>query len=241
MLNEEFLLPWWLHHHKTIFDHGIIFIDATRQTDSSVEIIKEICPTWETRNIYAKWADTGAFEPYIIDAGKNIKGWRIYLTGTEFLVGDINSLTDVREQKVYQIPTDFFFEWNPNGSLDKKRPLWSQFKMAEKLPICRHFSNIPIEYGGGLHCLEPNTNLATIFKYSNAIACPEMLHRRMSFQNNFSPEYMKTDSGWQHHNFGRGLWPEMLEEYYQQHVPSLVDESELIAKHAAFHIGLIRA
>ena len=23
--NEEYLLPWWLNHHKKIFDYGILF------------------------------------------------------------------------------------------------------------------------------------------------------------------------------------------------------------------------
>ena len=43
--NEEYLLPWWLSHHKKIFDHGIL-IDY-HSTDRSREIIKAICPTWE--------------------------------------------------------------------------------------------------------------------------------------------------------------------------------------------------
>ena len=43
--NEEYLLPLWLNHHKKHFDHGII-IDYN-STDHSVEIIREICPTWE--------------------------------------------------------------------------------------------------------------------------------------------------------------------------------------------------
>ena len=42
--NEEYLLPWWLEHHKKYFDHGVM-IDYN-STDSSVEIIKKICPTW---------------------------------------------------------------------------------------------------------------------------------------------------------------------------------------------------
>ena len=43
--NEEYMLPWFLNHHKQIFDHGVM-IDY-HSTDRSREIIKEICPTWE--------------------------------------------------------------------------------------------------------------------------------------------------------------------------------------------------
>jgi len=45
--NEEFLLPWWLNHHRSIFDHGIMI--NYHSTDRSVEIIRELCPTWEIR------------------------------------------------------------------------------------------------------------------------------------------------------------------------------------------------
>ena len=39
------MLPWFLNHHKQIFDHGVM-IDY-HSTDRSVEIIKSICPAWE--------------------------------------------------------------------------------------------------------------------------------------------------------------------------------------------------
>ncbi len=42
--NEEYLLPWWLEHHKKYFNHGIMINYAS--TDNSVSIIKQICPDW---------------------------------------------------------------------------------------------------------------------------------------------------------------------------------------------------
>ena len=45
--NEEYLLPFWLEHHRKIFDHGVI-VDW-HSTDRSLEIIREMCPTWEIR------------------------------------------------------------------------------------------------------------------------------------------------------------------------------------------------
>ena len=58
--NEEYLLPWWLNHHKKYFDHGIMIDYGS--TDKSVEIIKEICPNWEIHNtkyeyFYAPWIE----------------------------------------------------------------------------------------------------------------------------------------------------------------------------------------
>lgn len=43
--NESYLLPWWLRHHREIFDHGVL-IDY-HSTDNSVEICRELVPDWE--------------------------------------------------------------------------------------------------------------------------------------------------------------------------------------------------
>jgi hypothetical protein len=51
--NEEYLLPWWLNHHKKIFNDGLMINYGS--TDRSVELIKQICPTWkivDTKNEY---------------------------------------------------------------------------------------------------------------------------------------------------------------------------------------------
>ena len=42
IFNEEYLLPFWLNHHKNMFDE-IIIIDYN-STDKSIEICKSICP-----------------------------------------------------------------------------------------------------------------------------------------------------------------------------------------------------
>lgn len=84
IFNEEYLLPFWLEHHKKIFDHGIII--NYQSTDKSMEIVKAICPTWqiiESRN--------NIFEPIGIDAEvmdieKTISGYKMALNVTEFLM-----------------------------------------------------------------------------------------------------------------------------------------------------------
>ena len=72
-----------------IFDHGII-IDYC-STDSSIEIIKRFCPTWEiikTKNLNQD--GTPNFQAALVyievtEIEKNIKGLRIALNTTEFL------------------------------------------------------------------------------------------------------------------------------------------------------------
>jgi hypothetical protein len=39
--NEEYMLPWWLKHHRQYFDHGILIDYGS--TDKSLDIIKKIC------------------------------------------------------------------------------------------------------------------------------------------------------------------------------------------------------
>src|SRR5262245_4413723 len=43
--NEAYLLPWWLRHHRDIFDHGVL-IDRY-STDGSADICRELVPSWE--------------------------------------------------------------------------------------------------------------------------------------------------------------------------------------------------
>jgi len=84
--NEEYLLPFWLNHHKNMFDHGII-IDY-RSTDRSVEICKEICPSWTvitTRNTHFKAVD---IDTEFMDIEKTLQGVKIVLNTTEFLFCD---------------------------------------------------------------------------------------------------------------------------------------------------------
>lgn len=90
--NEEYLLPFWLNHHKKYFDHGIMIDYGS--TDNSVEIIKEICPDWEihpTRNayFYAPWVETE-----VLEYEAKIDGWRVVLNTTEFLFGNFDVLVD---------------------------------------------------------------------------------------------------------------------------------------------------
>lgn len=82
--NEEYLLPFWLEHHKKIFDHGILI--NYHSTDRSVEIIKEICPTWEVRDtVFPDYNIIGVDEE-IMDIEETIAGAKIVLTMGEFFM-----------------------------------------------------------------------------------------------------------------------------------------------------------
>ena len=81
--NEEYLLPFWLKHHKRLFDHGII-VDY-HSTDRSVEIIKEICPTWEIIPSINKYYSRPTLGPELTEIEKSLTGWKTILNVTEFI------------------------------------------------------------------------------------------------------------------------------------------------------------
>ena len=92
VFNEEYLLPFWLHHHKGMFD-DIIIIDY-RSTDNSIEICKSICPNCkivETRNEYFDCQD---IDTEFMEIENLIEGIKIVLNTTEFLICE-TSVNDI--------------------------------------------------------------------------------------------------------------------------------------------------
>jgi hypothetical protein len=84
IFNEEYLLPFWLEHHKKIFDHGIII--NYQSTDKSMDIVKSICPTWEIIESRNNTFDAVGIDSEVMDIEKSISGYKIALNVTEFLM-----------------------------------------------------------------------------------------------------------------------------------------------------------
>jgi hypothetical protein len=87
--NEEFLLPYWVRHHQRLFDHAVLIDYAS--TDRSVEIIREMAPTWEIRP--SVLMDFGAWEndQYMMAVEQETEqrfpgSWKTVLNTTEFLL-----------------------------------------------------------------------------------------------------------------------------------------------------------
>lgn len=99
--NEEYMLPWWLEHHKKIFNHGVL-VDYN-STDNSVKIIKKICPTWEVVKTRNTSFEAVSNDRELMDIEDRIDGYKIVLTAMEFFCGDIDSLIKT-EKDVYEIP-----------------------------------------------------------------------------------------------------------------------------------------
>jgi len=81
--NEEYLLPFWLNHHKHIFDR-IIIIDH-HSTDNSLKICKEIIPGCIIIPHPSKKFASKEHDIYLMELENAVKGIKIILNTTEFL------------------------------------------------------------------------------------------------------------------------------------------------------------
>ena len=87
--NEEYLLPFWIEHHKKLMDNGIIdhvVVVDYRSTDNSMNIIRNMCPTWEI--VTTKNEHFGAEENdnELMEIEQRIMGYKLILNTTEFLM-----------------------------------------------------------------------------------------------------------------------------------------------------------
>jgi UDP-glucose 4-epimerase len=84
VFNEEYLLPFWLHHHKDMFDE-IIIIDYN-STDKSIEICKSICPECKILKTRNEYFDAENIDEEFMDIENGIEGIKMVLNTTEFLI-----------------------------------------------------------------------------------------------------------------------------------------------------------
>jgi hypothetical protein len=157
--NEEYLLPYWLNHHKKYFDHGII-IDY-KSTDRSIEIIKEICPTWEIHTTKNEYFYAPIVDTEVCEYEKNIEGFRIVLNTTEFLFGNYEKLEYISKNTQFLIGANIMVDSVDTEFTEIESDLFKERQYGisryKKFGIrsCRSFHNYYIDYpsivGPGRH------------------------------------------------------------------------------------------
>ena len=95
--NEEYLLPFWLKHHREMFDHGVM-IDY-HSTDASADIVRELVPDWELVPArYERWDPIDEdFERMNHEA--RFQAWKITLNITEFLCAESLEKVEARVEE----------------------------------------------------------------------------------------------------------------------------------------------
>ena len=127
--NEAYLLPWWLKHHREIFDHGVLIDYAS--TDSSADICRDLVPGWEVVQ-----SENAHFSAILCDfevmkhEQRFASDWKIALNTTEFLMAPElsnfeqyvlkNNFTGLRMPGAIMIDTE------PGEVPDPERPLVQQ-------------------------------------------------------------------------------------------------------------------
>lgn len=84
--NEEYLLPWWLEHHVKIFEHGLLIDHGS--TDNSADICRQIAPHWRLVKSRLTQFDAWLNDFEVMTHELEIKGWKIALNTTEFMIAN---------------------------------------------------------------------------------------------------------------------------------------------------------
>jgi len=204
--NEEYMLPWWLAHHRRVFDHGIM-IDY-HSTDASREIIKQFCPDWEihmTRNAYF---DSAAIDREVEDYERTCRSWRMALNVTEFLYGNFRQLDKVIAPTRHFIGNYVFVDPMNGPPPSYERPLHEQAtfgyyeddskafrKLNLGLRASRSLHNFGQRYPerGGRHWYQsPTLDDLAIFYYGYSVLNEDGIARKLQIKTKMSPEEIAT-------------------------------------------------
>jgi hypothetical protein len=129
--NEEALLPFWLKHHRNLFDDGVLI--NYYSTDSSLDIIKDLAPHWRVVNTKNKQFSTFDIDNEVMEYEAQIEEWKMALNVTEFLF--CKSLNDHVQTHIDNHSTNFvvtkgFIMQDPEHMidvpLDYSQPIWEQ-------------------------------------------------------------------------------------------------------------------
>lgn len=222
-LNEEYLLKWWLPHHKNKFDHGIMIDYGS--TDGSVELVKKICPTWQvirSRNNNFKAIDV---DMEVLDIEVQIqrahpRSWVIALNSTEFFVGNTEKLINgipfssqklVAGQVMVDTPEQMWLDADPNLPLVHQRSF-----------------GVPLEFNVG-NSLNPHLSKLEKLSHQEKVLYS---NRGMRSLHNYVVDY-RVSSMW---GVGRHFWGDPCEDFkilwygYSPYTESLIDRQLAIKK-----------
>ena len=241
--NEEWILPWWLNHHKEIFDHGII-VDY-HSTDRSREIVKEICPTWEVRTSRNPDYQADNVDAELMDIERSLDGWRMCLNAPELLVGDYSILTDTPNQQ-FLMPQTLFVDTNMSEEASYDQPLWKQknYGISFKDPRNnrrdlyihrppRSIHNMLVVYEAvGRHYYRPHTtDKLAIFYFGWCPMSEGQLKRKLQIQTQLP--LIDRLRGYGLHNVTTR--ETILYNMENEYIPLSTDLSEEIAHYSALH------
>ena len=201
--NEEYLLPWWLEHHKKYFNHGIMINYAS--TDSSVSIIRQLCPDWTIINSRNEFFDAKLIDEEVMDVESKVLGWKTCLNTTEFLVGDFSFLNSTQDQEI-TMPCFIMVDIEPEILPFYDKPLIEQkyygIHYHGRDPLARRprliHNKTRVEYPLGRHYPDFNTDKLKVLWYGWSPFNKKALGRKLQIQNRIPESDKERGFGSQH-------------------------------------------
>jgi hypothetical protein len=221
--NEEYLLPFWIKHHRDVFDNAILI--NYKSTDKSVHLIKKLAPsTWKIVDSTNENFDAHLCDLEVMQYEKMFDGWKMVLNVTEFFVcpnlelieqeckkKDLNGF---RTSGIVIVDDQDGSEVNPNISLtDQKRFgfLESSFDFdAQKLPFylgpsrsriyhrCKTGMYFPGRHKSFLPKIPHTKNSAYTMWYGFSPWNQEFIKRKIQISQKLDADDMKRGWGLQH-------------------------------------------
>jgi hypothetical protein len=240
--NEEYMLPWWISHHKPLFDHGILIDYGS--TDGSADICRSLAPGWRlVRSRNPEFAALAVdFEVMQYEAG--LPGWKIALNISEFLqCGDVARLEAEAEaagRLGSWLPAAVMVDPFPEESPSHQRPLFAQkhhgflekeadftriYSWRSRLYHRAEFGAYLLgRHGSQLPGLAAAESPALILWYGYSPWRPELIGRKLQIARTMPAGDIK--AGWGYQHLAKA---EQLESWRQEMLPHARDLSGLIA------------
>ena len=201
--NEEYLLPWWLEHHKKYFNHGIMINYAS--TDNSISIIKQICPDWTVINSRNQFFDAKLIDDEVSDIESTVSGWKTCLNTTEFLVGDYSLMNNTLNQEI-TVPCFIMVDAEPEFLPSYNKPLIEQkypgIHYHGRDPLSRRprliHNKTRVDYPLGRHYPDFNTDKLKVLWYGWSPFNNRSLGRKLQIQNRIPESDKARGFGSQH-------------------------------------------
>lgn len=234
LYNEEYLLPWWLNHHRQVFHHGIL-IDY-HSTDRSREIIQAICPTWEIRTSRNQVFDAKLVDDEIMDIERSIDGWRMCLNITEHLIGDYTILDHATDDQLL-VPCLTLID-RDSSEFSYNLPLYEQYSQGTNwnqaffMRQARSIHKTPLDYyntvGVGRHFDRANCYDLAVLYYGWCPFNQRAIQRKISMGDNM-------DDTVQHGRHHITNETELSERFVKEILPWATDQRPLLDQYIQKH------
>lgn len=168
--NEELLLPYWLAHHRRLFDHGVILDYAS--TDGTRAAFEHAGLDWELRPSRNEWFDAAAVDAEVMDVEAEFAEgvWKMALTVTEQLfVSSLDRITGRCRPEARAVAIETMCMVDPpshralpvspriplylqrhHGAIGRRSPRVLHRALRGEYHVGRHRTNLPCEDVDGL-------------------------------------------------------------------------------------------